>query len=86
MTLDLATLFVVTVLMMGLGGLLLLFAWLQSRETWPLAWWGCAFLFFAPATALFGLRGQISDLWSIVICNVLYAIAYGLLWTGARVF
>ena len=86
MTLDLGTLFVITVLMLGLGGLLLLFAWLQSRETKALAWWGCSFLLFAPAMALFGLRGQISDLWSIVICNTVYALAYGLLWTGARVF
>lgn len=86
MTLDLATLFVITVMMLSLGGLLLLFAWLQNRQTWALAWWGCSFLVFAPATAMFGLRGQISDLWSIVIGNALYALAYGLLWTGARVF
>lgn len=86
MTLDLATLFIITVLMLGLGGLLLLFAWLQSRDTWSLAWWSCAFLLFAPATALFSLRGQIPDVWSVDICNALYAVAYGFLWTGARVF
>lgn len=86
MTLDLATLFVVTVFMLGLGGLLLTFAWLQSRGTMALAWWGAAFLFFAPGTALFGLRGHLPEIWTIVIGNAIYLFAYGLLWTGARVF
>lgn len=86
MTLDLATLFFVTVFMLGLGGVLLLFAWLQNRSTAALAWWGTAFLLFAPATALFGLRGQLPEFWSIVVCNAVYSLAYGLLWTGARVF
>jgi diguanylate cyclase (GGDEF)-like protein len=85
-TLDLATLFFVTVVILGLGGVLLLFAWLQNRSTTALAWWGGAFLLFAPATALFGLRGHISEFWSIVVCNMVYSLAYGLLWTGARVF
>ena len=86
MTLDLATLFFVDVLLLGLGGVLLLFAWLQNRRTTALAWWGAAFLVFAPATALFSLRGTLPDVWTIVICNAGYALGYGLLWTGARVF
>lgn len=86
MTLDLATLFFVSVFMLGLGGVLLLFAWLQNRSTVALAWWGVAFLFFAPGTALFGLRGQLPDIWSIVVCNAVFLLAYGLLWTGGRVF
>ncbi len=86
MTLDIATLFAVTVFSMGLGGLLLLFAWLQARSTIALAWWGTAFLVIAPATALFGARGIVSDVWSIQAANALMMLGYGLLWTGARVF
>ncbi|MGV3633491.1 MAG: GGDEF domain-containing protein [Pseudorhodoplanes sp.] len=86
MTLDIATLFAVTVFSMALGGVLLLFAWLQARDTTALAWWGSAFLVFAPATALFGARGVVADLWSIQIANGLMLLGYGLLWTGARVF
>lgn len=86
MTLDIATLFAVTVFSMALGGLLLLFAWLQARSTTALAWWGAAFLVIAPATALFGARGIISDAWSIQAANALMMLGYGLLWTGARVF
>jgi diguanylate cyclase (GGDEF)-like protein len=85
-TLDIATLFAVTVFSMGLGGMLLLFAWLQARGTQALAWWGSAFILFAPATALFAARGIISDLWSIQIANALMLVGYGLLWSGARVF
>ena len=86
MTLDIATLFAVTVFSMALGGTLLLFAWLQARSTVALAWWGAAFMVFAPATALFGGRGVISDVWSIQTANALMMFGYGLLWTGARVF
>jgi diguanylate cyclase (GGDEF)-like protein len=85
-TLDIATLFAVTVFSMALGGVLLLFAWLQARDTTALAWWGAAFLLFAPATALFGARAVIADVWSIQAANALMMLGYGLLWTGARVF
>jgi diguanylate cyclase (GGDEF)-like protein len=85
-TLDIATLFAVTVFSLGLGGALLLFAWLQARDTTALAWWGAAFFVFAPATALFGARGVIADLWSIQAANALMLLGYGLMWTGARVF
>ncbi len=86
MSLDVATLFVVTVFIMGLGGSLLLFSWLQNRRNLALCWWGAAFLVFAPATALFGLRGAIADAWSIDLANALFMLSYGLLWSGARVF
>jgi diguanylate cyclase (GGDEF)-like protein len=85
-TLDIATLFAVTVFSMALGGALLLFAWLQARETTALAWWGAGFLVFAPAAALFGARGVIADLWSIQAANGLMLLGYGFIWTGARVF
>ena len=85
-TLDIATLFAVTVFSMGLGGVLLLFAWLQARDTPALAWWGAAFVVFTPASALFGARGIIADIWSIQAANALMLLGYGMLWTGARVF
>jgi predicted signal transduction protein with EAL and GGDEF domain len=84
--LDVTTLFAVTVFIMALGGLLLLFAWAQSRGTRALGWWGGAYLIVAVATALFGLRGGISDFWSIEIANALFVLGYGALWSGARVF
>lgn len=86
MTLDIATLFAVTVFTMGLGGLLLLFAWLQARSTPALAWWGASFLLFAVSTSLFGSRGLTADVWSMQASGTLMMLAYGVLWTGARVF
>lgn len=86
MTLDIATLFIVTVFIMGLGGLLLLFSWLQNRDDRALCWWGVAFLVFTPATALFGWRGAIADIWSIDLANALFLLSYGLMWSGTRVF
>jgi diguanylate cyclase (GGDEF)-like protein len=85
-SLDIATLFVVTVFIMGLGGLLLLFSWFQNRETSALGWWGLAFLVYAPATALFGLRGEAADVWSIQLANALLLFAYGMMWSGTRAF
>lgn len=86
MKLDITTLFVVSVFIMALGGLLLGFAWVQNRQTRALAWWSAAYLIMTPAMALFALRGEISDVWSIEISNALFALGYGMLWSGARVF
>lgn len=86
MHLDVATLFAVTVFIMALGGLLLLFAWAQNRSTAALGWWGGAYLIVAVATALFSLRGKVSDVWSVDIANALFVLGYGALWSGARVF
>lgn len=86
MSLDIATLFVVTVFIMALGGLLLLFSWLQNRDTTALGWWGLAFLVYAPATALLGMRGVTADIWSIQFSNTINLVAYGMMWSGARAF
>ena len=44
MTLDVNTLFTVTILVMALLGLLLILVWLQNRGMRALAWWGAAYL------------------------------------------
>jgi diguanylate cyclase (GGDEF)-like protein len=85
-TLDIATLFVVTVFTLGVSGALLLFTWLQNRETRALAWWGVTFLLFAPAASLFAGRGVLAPVWSIQLGTSLLMLGYGMMWTGARVF
>ncbi len=86
MTLDIATLFVVTVFTLAVSGCLLLFTWLQNRSNRALAWWGWTFLLFAPATALFAGRGVIAPVWSVQLATALLMLGYGLMWTGVRVF
>ena len=49
--------------------------------------WGSAFIIAAVATALIVIaRNKVPDLWSIVIGNAILAVAYGLIWSGARSF
>lgn len=86
MNFDIATLFAVSVVATGLGGLLLLFAWLQARSTTALAWWGLAFVLFAPAGALCAARGAIPDFLSLQVATAIMVLGYAMMWTGARVF
>jgi diguanylate cyclase (GGDEF)-like protein len=71
----------------ALAGCLLLLSWLQHRRQPALAVWGCGFLTASVAAALIIVaRGVVSDFWSVVIGNALLAVAYGILWCGARTF
>jgi diguanylate cyclase (GGDEF)-like protein len=86
MNLDLNTLFLVTVYVEVILGLLLLFAWAQNTAVTAVAWWGFADLMRAGSIMLFGQYGQVSDLISIDLANALLFTAFALTWTGARVF
>ena len=84
---NLPTLLAITAFTSGLGGCLLLLSWLQHRKIFALALWGSAFTIAAIATVLIVIaRGTVPDFWSIVIGNAILAVAYGLIWSGARSF
>jgi hypothetical protein len=86
MNLDMHTLFLVTIYVEAMLGLLLLFAWVQNTAITAVAWWAWAHLFRAGSIALFGKFGSTSDLVSIDAANLLLFLSFGLMWTGARVF
>jgi len=86
MILDVNTLFIVTITVMGMLGILLIGVWLQNRGMRALAWWGAAYLVGGMSVWLLGARGSISDLLSIDIANALLFVACGLTWSGARLF
>jgi diguanylate cyclase (GGDEF)-like protein len=86
MNLDINTLFLVTIYVEVILGLLLLFAWVQNTAITAVAWWGFAHLLCATSVVLFGLYGTASDLISIDLANALLFTAFALTWTGARVF
>jgi diguanylate cyclase (GGDEF)-like protein len=86
MNLDVNTLFLVTIYVEAILGLLLLFAWVQNTAIYAVAWWGFADLLRAFSVMLFGMYGSVSDLISIDLANVLLFTAFALTWTGARVF
>jgi diguanylate cyclase (GGDEF)-like protein len=86
MNLDVNTLFMVTIYVEAILGLLLLFAWVQNTSIHAVAWWGFAHLVRAGSVVLFGMYGSVPDLVSIDFANALLFTAFAVTWTGARVF
>jgi diguanylate cyclase (GGDEF)-like protein len=86
MNLDLNTLFLVTIYVEAILGLLLLFAWVQNVQIRAVAWWGSAHLVRASSIVLFGMYGSVSHAISIDFANALLFLAFAITWTGARVF
>ncbi|MCX7311219.1 MAG: GGDEF domain-containing protein [Alphaproteobacteria bacterium] len=86
MALDVNTLFLVTIYVEAMLGLLLLFAWVQNSGIHAVAWWGCAHLLRAASIVLFGMYGSVSDAISIDLANAILFTAFALTWSGARVF
>ena len=86
MNLDVNTLFMVTIYVEAVLGLLLLFAWVQNTAIHAVAWWGFAPLIRAASIVLFGLYGSAPDLITIDLANALLFTSFAVTWTGARVF
>jgi len=86
MSLDVNTLFVVTIYVEAILGLLLLFAWAQNTAIHAVCWWGFAHLIRAASVMLFGMYGTVPDLITIDLANALLFTAFAVTWTGARVF
>src|SRR5262249_60788690 len=86
MNLDVNTLFLVTVYVEAILGLLLLFAWIQNAQIRAVAWWGCAHILRAGSIALFGMYGSVSQAISIDFANALLFMSFAVTWTGSRVF
>jgi diguanylate cyclase (GGDEF)-like protein len=86
MGLDVSTLFMVTIYVEAILGLLLLFAWVQNTAIKAVAWWGFAHLCRAASIVLFGMFGSVPDLLSIDLANAVLFTSYAVTWTGARVF
>jgi diguanylate cyclase (GGDEF)-like protein len=86
MNLDVHTLFLVTIYVEAILGLLLLFAWIQNAQIRAVAWWGCAHLVRASSVVLFGMYGSVSQAISIDLANALLFLSFAVTWTGARVF
>ena len=86
MKLDVNTLFMVTIYVEAILGLLLLFAWAQNMAIRAVAWWGFAHLIRAASVVLFGMYGSAPELVTIDLANALLFTAFAVTWTGARVF
>jgi diguanylate cyclase (GGDEF)-like protein len=85
-TIDLPTLFVVTIFVTATGGLLLLLSWLQNRAAPALAFWGLGYLIGATGAATLAARGVTPDALALIGGGALACLAFGVLWGGARCF
>src|ERR1700730_15115637 len=86
MNLDVNTLFMVTIYVEAILGLLLLFAWAQNTAIRAVAWWGFAHLIRAASIVLFGMYGSAPDLITIDLATAFFFPSFEVPWTGARVF
>lgn len=86
MGLEVQTLFLVTIYVEAMLGLLLLFAWVQNSAITAVAWWGSAHLLRAASVTLFGLFGSVSNHVSIDLANLVLFTSFAATWIGARVF
>jgi diguanylate cyclase (GGDEF)-like protein len=86
MDLDVNTLFIVTMHVEVMLGLLLFFAWAQNFSKRALAWWGSAHLMRAVSIMLLGLHGSVPPSLSIDFANAVLFGSFALTWCGARVF
>jgi diguanylate cyclase (GGDEF)-like protein len=86
MDLDVNTLFIVTMHVEIMLGLLLFFVWAQNFSKTALAWWGTAHMLRAGSIMLFGMHGSVPEWISIDLANTALFASFALLWCGARVF
>lgn len=86
MRLDVHTLFLMTIYVEAILGLLLLFVWAQNTALRAVCWWGFAHLVQLVSIGLFSMYGAVPDLISIDLANAMLFTAFAVTWTGARVF
>lgn len=86
MAFEVNTLFLLTIDVEAILGLLLLLVWVQNTRVQAVAWWASAHLMRATSVMLYGLYGSVPDLISIDLANVILFSSFGVTWNGARVF
>ena len=86
MAFEVNTLFLLTIDVEAILGLLLLLVWIQNPRVNAVAWWAAADLMRAASVMMYGLYGVVPDLISIDLANVILFSSFGVTWNGARVF
>jgi len=86
MIFDVRTLYTSSILILGLVGLLLLWAWLQNRRSEALIWWALSFLVSTAGVVLLSDYDKIPDLWTVDVALMLFILAHGLVGAGVRSF
>jgi len=84
--LDLHTMFVADISVTTVLGLMLMFAWLQSRSSEALGWWGAAHLCQGFSLALLVGADMMQSIGMVKFAVTLLLGSYGLMWLGVRRF
>src|ERR1700730_11449185 len=83
---DVSALFSVSIYVESMLGLLMVFMWVQNFEIRAVGWWGSAHLLRAGSISLFGLYGQVPDLVTMDLSNIILLPFFATTWTGTRLF
>ena len=83
MSFEVNTLFLLTLDVEAVLGLLLLLVWVQNTRVTTVAWWATAHLMRAGSVMLYGLYGAVPDLIAIDLSNVILFSSFGVTWNGA---
>lgn len=86
MTIEVNTLYHLSVTISLLLGVLLLYSWRFGRTGPAIGYWGAGMFLVGVGFGLLGARGAVHHALSIAIANAVMLIAVALFWTGARVF
>lgn len=86
MTIEINTLFHVSVTVSALLGILLLYHWRTIPGVPALGWWGAGFLLVSIGLGLLAARGAVHHVLSIAVANAVIFLGAAFFWTGARVF
>jgi len=86
MSIDFKTLFLLTLDVEAMLGILLMFCWMQNTAVRAVAWWGCAHLLRSLSIGLYGMYGALPDVITITVADVILFSSYAVTWTGARIF
>ncbi len=86
MSIDFKTLFLLTLDVEAMLGILLLFSWMQNTAVRAVAWWGCANLLRSLSIGLYGMYGVLPDAITNTAADVILFSSYAVTWTGARIF
>jgi diguanylate cyclase (GGDEF)-like protein len=83
---EVSALFSISIYVEAMLGILLLFMWVQNFEVRAVAWWGSAHLLRAGSISMFGLYGEVHDLITIDLANVILLTSFAATWTGTRLY
>src|SRR6478735_12788267 len=86
MDIDIPTLQFATAFVAVAAGCMLLFSWLQNRQTISLAYWGAGYLVAAVGGILLLCRLVLPEFVAINIGGALFLASFGLMWSGVRKF